>query len=159
MNDAEELAATYNILYRYLFDRHRDLVLPAAFLIDGNGEVVKVYQGEVSTAQADQDSRQIPRTRAEYLARALPFRGADGTYEYGRNLLSLGSAFYQRGYFDQAAAAFERAWRDDPASAEACYGLGSVYLKQDKTREARETFERAVKLNASYPDTAAQCME
>jgi len=153
VDEAEEIASTYNILHRHLFDRHRDLVLPTAFLIDGNGEVVKVYQGEISPAQVDRDSRQIPRTRAEYLARALPFRGADGTYEYGRNLLSLGSAFYQRGYLDQAAVAFERALRDDPSSAEACYGMGSVYLKQDKTREARETFEQAVKLNASYPDT------
>jgi Tfp pilus assembly protein PilF len=43
--------------------------------------------------------------------------------------------------------------RDDPSSAEACYGLGSVYLKQEKAREARDSFERAVKLSASYPDT------
>ena len=45
--------------------------------------------------------------------------------------------------------------RDDPSSAEALYGLGSVYLKQEKTREARENFERATKLQASYPDTLA----
>ena len=45
--------------------------------------------------------------------------------------------------------------RDDPASAEALYGLGSVYLKQEKTTEARESFERATRLPASYPDTLA----
>ena len=37
--------------------------------------------------------------------------------------------------------------------AEALYGLGSVYLKQTKIAEARENFEHAVRLTASYPDT------
>ena len=47
------------------------------------------------------------------------------------------------------------ALRDDPSSAEALYGLGSVYLKQEKIGAAREQFERATKLQASYPDTLA----
>jgi tetratricopeptide (TPR) repeat protein len=153
VDEAEDLAAIYNILYRYLFDRHRDLALPTAFLIDGGGDIVKIYQGPVAPAHVGDDSLRIPRTSAERLAKALPFRGVSETYEFGRNSLSLGSAFFQRGYFDRAAMAFQRALRDDPSSAEACYGLGSVYLKQEKAREARDSFERAVKLSASYPDT------
>ena len=84
---------------------------------------------------------------------ALPFPGNADTYEFGRNNLSLGSAFFQRGYYDQAEASFQRALRDDPSSAEAHYGLGSVYLKQEKNAEAQASFEQAVKLTASYPDT------
>jgi tetratricopeptide (TPR) repeat protein len=152
-DETDDLAATYNILYRYLFDRHRDLVLPASFLIDGNGDVVKVYQGPVVPAHVEKDSRRIPQSRAGRLLSALPFSGVSETYEFGRNSLSLGSAFFQRGYFEPAETAFRRALRDDPSSAEASYGLGSVYLKQDKSREARDSFERAVKLAASYPDT------
>jgi tetratricopeptide (TPR) repeat protein len=153
VDEAEDLAATYNIIYRYLFDRHRDLGLPTAFLIDGYGDIVKVYQGPVAPAHVGEDSRRIPRTNAERRAKALPFRGVSETYEFGRNSLSLGSAFFQRGYFDRAEAAFRLALRDDPSSAEAYYGLGSVYLKLEKLREARDSFERAVKLSASYPDT------
>jgi tetratricopeptide (TPR) repeat protein len=153
VDEAEDLAATYSILYRYLFDRRRDLPLPTAFLIDGQGDVVKIYQGPVNPAHVDEDSRRIPRTGAERLANALPFRGAGETYEFGRNSLSLGSAFFQRGYFTQAETAFRVALRDDPSSAEAHYGLGSVYLKQEKAREARDSFERAVKATAGYPDT------
>src|SRR5581483_11070022 len=41
----EDVAAIYNILYRQLFDRHRDLSLPTSFLIDEAGDIVKVYQG------------------------------------------------------------------------------------------------------------------
>jgi tetratricopeptide (TPR) repeat protein len=153
VDEAEDLAAIYNILYRYMFDRRRDLALPTAFLIDGGGDIVKIYQGPVAPAQVGDDSLRIPRTSAERLAKALPFRGVSETYEFGRNSLSLGSAFFQRGYFDQAETAFRRALRDDPSSAEACYGLGSVYLKQEKARAARDSFERAVNLSASYPDT------
>lgn len=139
-------AAIYNILYRRIFDRHRDMDLPTSFLIDANNDVVQLWQGAISREQ-------IPRTPAERLAKALPFSGNAATYEFGRNNLSLGSAFFQRGYFDQAAIYYRIALRDDPQSAEAHYGLGSVYLKQEKLADARASFEQAVKLNASYPDT------
>jgi tetratricopeptide (TPR) repeat protein len=152
-DESEDLASTYNMVYRYLFDRHRDLALPTAFLIDANGDIVKVYQGPVTPAHVSEDARRIPRTSAERLAKGLPFRGVSKTYQFGRNSLSLGSAFFQRGYYDQAGTAFRSALRDDATSAEAEYGLGSVYLRQDRTREARDSFERAVKLSASYPDT------
>jgi tetratricopeptide (TPR) repeat protein len=101
------------------------------------------------------DFRHIPETNAERIARALPFPGVSDTIEFGRNYLSYGSVFFQRGYMDQAEASFRIAFRDDPSSAEALYGIGSVYLNQQKTAEARESFERALKLHASYPDTLA----
>src|SRR5215469_3902321 len=44
-----EVLGIYNITFRYLFDRHRDLSVPTSFLIDGNNMVVKVYQGNVDT--------------------------------------------------------------------------------------------------------------
>jgi tetratricopeptide (TPR) repeat protein len=65
----------------------------------------------------------------------------------------MGAMFFQRGYLDQAEVAFQQAFRDDPSSAEALYGVGSVYLNQSKNAAARETFERVVRLHANYPDT------
>jgi tetratricopeptide (TPR) repeat protein/peroxiredoxin len=150
-----DVAAIYNILYRNLFDRHRDLELPTSFLIDAAGAIVKVYQGPVDPGHVEEDFRQIPRTSAERIAKALPFPGITDTIEFGRNYLSYGSVFFQRGYMDQAAASFQIALRDDPSSAEALYGIGSVYLDQNKTAEARDSFQRALKLRASYPDTLA----
>ena len=155
LRGTDDVAGIYNILYRYLFDRHRDLNLPTSFLLDDKGQIVKVYQGNVNPEQIEQDFRHIPQDDAERLARALPFPGVAQTFEFGRNYLSYGSVFFQRGYFDQAAASFERALRDDPSSAEASYGLGSAYLNMQKTTEARESFARAIKLRASYPDTLA----
>lgn len=150
-----DVAAVYNILYRYLFDRRRDLSLPTSFLIDERGDIVKVYRGPISTEQVGQDVRRIPKSAGERLAAALPFAGSAETFDHGRNNLSYGSNFFQRGYYEQAASFFELALRDDPSSAEACYGLGSAYLNLQKGLEARQSFERATKLRASYPDTLA----
>jgi len=150
---SDDVAGIYNILYRQLFDRHRDLTLPTSFLIDAHGDIVKLYQGPLNADHVAKDFRHIPQTAAERLARALPFSGVTDTTEFQRNYLSSGSIFFQRGYYDQAEASFRLALRDDPQSAEALYGLGSVYLKQQKPSDARGAFERAIKLPASYPGT------
>jgi tetratricopeptide (TPR) repeat protein len=155
LRGSDDVAAIYNILYRLLFDRHRELGLPASFLINDRGEIVKVYQGPVDPNHVLQDFKSLPRNNAERLAKALPFSGISDATDYSRNYLSYGSVYFQRGYMEQAAASFRIALRDDPSSAEAAYGLGSVYLDQQKTAEARESFERALTLRATYPDTLA----
>lgn len=153
LRGSEDVAGIYNILYRYLLDRHRDLELPTSFLINDQGEIVKVYQGPINPEHVEYDFRHIPQTPAERMARALPFPGISEVTEFQRNYLSLGSVFFQRGYYDQAEVWFQRAVHDDPSSAEASYGLGSVYLRQSKNAEAQQSFERVIKLQASYPDT------
>jgi tetratricopeptide (TPR) repeat protein/peroxiredoxin len=155
LQGSDEVAAVYNIVYRYLFDRHRDLTLPTSFLIDAKGEIVKIYQGRIDPTHVEQDFRNIPQNAADRLVRALPFPGVTEVVEFGRNYLSYGSVFFQRGYFDQAEAAFQTALRDDPESAEAVYGIGSVYLNQEKNAEAQKYFGRALKMRATYPDTLA----
>jgi tetratricopeptide (TPR) repeat protein/peroxiredoxin len=151
----DDLAGIYNLLYRYLFDRHRDLSLPTSLLINRSGEIVKVYQGPLNAEHVEHDFQHIPQTPAERMTKALPFPGVIDTLEFQRNYLNYGSVYFQQGYLEQAEASFQRAHRDDPSSAEALYGLGSVYLKQEKAREARESFQRATTLQASYPDTLA----
>jgi len=153
VQSTDDHTGVYNVLYRYLFDRHRGLTDPTSFLIDPHGDIVKVYQGPVNPQKVEEDFKRIPQTTEQRLAMALPFRGNSETYEFGRNNLSLGSAFFQRGYYDQAAASFRLALRDDPSSAEAQYGIGSVYLKQDKIADAQTSFEQTLKLTANYPDT------
>jgi tetratricopeptide (TPR) repeat protein/peroxiredoxin len=153
LRGTDDVASIYNILYRYLFDRHRDMSLPASFLISSTGEIVKVYQGPINPEHVEYDFRNIPRTPAERLGKALPFPGVPDTSDFKRNYLSFGAVYFQREYFDQAEVSFQLALRDDPTSAEALYGLGSVYLKQQKTSQAWESFVRATKVRASYPET------
>jgi tetratricopeptide (TPR) repeat protein len=150
LQGSDDVQSVYNILYSYLFDRHRDLSLPTSFLINAKGEIVKVYQGLADHIEAD--ALQIPQSDEERIKKGLPFAGTHG-FEFGRNYLSFGSAFFQRGYYEQAGDAFQAALRANPASAEAAYGIGSVYLQQNKNAEARETFEHVLTLHAGYPDT------
>lgn len=148
-----EVAGVYDILYKYLFDRRRDLSLPTSFLLDEKGDIVKVYQGPIKQETVEQDFRRIPKTGPARLSKALPFPGVADTFEFGRNYLSYGSVFFQRDYLREAGESFQLAARADPSSAEAQYGIGSVYLREEKIREARESFSEALKRTASYPDT------
>jgi tetratricopeptide (TPR) repeat protein/peroxiredoxin len=157
VKSTEDVAAIYNLLYRYVFERHRDLTLPTSFLIDEKSSVVKIYQGPLHPEHlpdhVDDDLGRMPRSAADRLKLALPFPGVADTYEFGRNHLAYGSVFFQRGYFDQAEEAFRLTLADDASSAEAHYGLGSVFLKRGDLAAARESFERVVSLKARFPDT------
>ncbi len=153
-NGTDDMAAVYSILHRYLFDRRRDITLPLSFLINREGEIVKVYHEPPDREQVERDLRSIPQTDAARLAAALPFRGNAANYLFARNHLTLGAAFFQRSYYDQAETFFNLALREDPSSAEALYGLGSVYLNQGRNAQAQASFERTVKLSANYPGTA-----
>jgi tetratricopeptide (TPR) repeat protein len=150
---SEEMAGIYNLIYRYLFDRHGDLRIPSSFLIDEQGAIVKVYQGPVDPQQVERDFHSIPRGAEERLKMALPFPGVTDVNEFRRNYLTYGFVYFHRGYLVQAAQAFRLALRDDPQSAEAYYGVGSVHLKMQQAEDARQSFERALKLQPHYPDT------
>lgn len=149
---SEDTSAIYNLLYRYVFDRHRDLGLPASFLIDSASNIVKIYQGPLRADSVEHDFQHIPATAAERVASGLPFPGATKPL-FSRNYLSLGSIFFQRGYYNQAEAFFQNALHDEPSSAEALYGIGSVQLKQEKLADAKESFTSAARARARYPDT------
>jgi len=150
---SEDIVGIYNLLYRYMFDRRRDLAIPTSFLMDEDGAIVRVYQGPVEPEHVEHDFLHIPRTLSERLARSLPFPGVTDVTEVHRNYLTYGVAYFQRGYMAQAEASFQLAIRDDPQSAEATYGLGITYMKRQMLNEARGSFERVLKLAPSYPDT------
>src|SRR5262249_7844464 len=71
----KEALGIYNITFRYLFDRHRDLSVPTSFLIDGDGMIVKVYEGSVDPRRVAADAGMIPLSAAERRKHALPFPG------------------------------------------------------------------------------------
>jgi Flp pilus assembly protein TadD/peroxiredoxin len=153
LRGSSDVIAIYNLLFRRAFDRHRDMSVPVSFLVDSAGSIVKIYQGPLVVDRVAADLQTIPRNDAERLSKALPFPGLTQAYEYGRNQFSLGFEFYDRGYFEEAAAFFQQALKDDPQSAEAYYGLGSANLQLQKSDDARQCFERALQLHATYPGT------
>ncbi len=71
----EEVAGAFNILHRYLFDRREDLRLPTTFLVNAQGEIVKVYSGSIAGGRIIEDVAKTNAAPADRLARAVPFPG------------------------------------------------------------------------------------
>jgi tetratricopeptide (TPR) repeat protein/peroxiredoxin len=147
-----EVAGVYNIIYRYLYDRRRDLPIPASFLIDDGGKIVKVYQGIVDPKRVVEDMRSIPRTSEERIRKALPFPGLIPDGGFPRNAFTYGVAMFQHGYLDQAEESFQQVIAAKPRNAEAYYNLGTLYLRRKSPTEARRFLQQALDLQPDYPE-------
>jgi len=149
---SSEVAGVYNIIYRYLFDRRRDLPIPASFLIDANGKIVKLYQGIVDSKRVIEDVRSIPRTSEERIRKALPFPGLIPDGGFPRNDFTYGVAMFQHGYLEQAEESFRQVIAAKPRNAEAYYNLGTLYLRRKSSDEARRFLQQAIDLQPDYPE-------
>ncbi len=69
-----EVALSYAILNRHLFMNRQDLRLPTAFLLDGEGRVVKAYRDRLDVSAIARDASGIEVGPAQRLARAAAFR-------------------------------------------------------------------------------------
>jgi Flp pilus assembly protein TadD/peroxiredoxin len=148
----QEIIGIYNIIYRYLFDRRRDLPIPASFLIDERGNVGRLYQGVVQPDQVLNDIRSIPRRAEDRIRKALPFPGKLYQGDFQRNAFTYGVAFFQRGYLEQATESFQQAIAAKPSDAEAYYNLGTLYLRRSDPKQARQNLEQAVALRRNHPE-------
>jgi len=147
-----DVAGVYNIIYRYLFDRRRALSLPASFLLDESGNIVKIYQGPAEPLQILADAANMPRTYQARVAKALPFPGTLYNGRFERNEFTYGVALFQHGYLDQAAASFKQVAASQPKNAEAFYNLGTLYLRKNNLEEARNSLSQTVSLKPDYPE-------
>ena len=148
-----EVAGVYNILYRFLFDRRRDLGLPTSFLLQRDGMIVKVFQGPVDPDRLLDDIRTMPDTPAGFLEKSLPMKGT--LYQGGlfqRNDVTYGVAMFQRGYFEEAAASFKLAISAKPDDPIAYYNLGTLYLQKKDLSAAHLNLAHAVKLHPGYAE-------
>jgi Flp pilus assembly protein TadD/peroxiredoxin len=148
----QDVAGVYNIIYRYLFDRRRDLPIPVSFLLDKQGMIVKVYQGPVHPEQLVEDLKSIPGTPADQIRRALPLGGVLYQGAFQRNDFTYGVAMFQRGYLEQAVASFKQVIAAKPQDPEANYNLGTLYLRRNAFPDARQYLEQTVKLRPTYPE-------
>jgi len=148
-----DIVGIYNILYRYLFDRRRDLALPTSALVDRGGMIVKIYQGTVAPEHLLEDALSLPQTPEERTRKALPFAGT--LYEkdaFQRNDFTYGVALFQHGYLEQAAASFRQVIAAKPKEPEAYYNLGTLYLRKNDLGEAQKYLEQTIKLRPNHPE-------
>ena len=68
-----------------------------------------------------------------------------------KNHLDSASQLHRSGKLDAAAKIYRRSYESDHSDADACYGLGTVLMQQQKTAEAAEFLGKAVQLE---PDVA-----
>lgn len=148
----EEIAGIYNIIYRYLFDRRRDLAIPTSLLLDREGMIVKIYQGQIDPGHVLEDIKSAPTTAIERQQRAIPFKGElyQGTFQ--RNDFTYGVALFQHGYLDQAAESFQQVITSKPDDPEGYYNLGTLNLRRNDFQQARRYLEQALKLRPNYPE-------
>jgi tetratricopeptide (TPR) repeat protein len=147
-----EVTGVYNLFYRYLFDRRRDLALPASLLLDTQGRVVKIYQSHFDPERLTQDLNSIPVSSADRIRKALPFPGKLYLGDFQRNDFTYGVAYFQRGYLQEAASSFKQVIAAKPDDAEAHYNLGTLFLRTNSLDEARRYLEQTVKLRPNYPE-------
>jgi tetratricopeptide (TPR) repeat protein len=148
----EEVAGIYNIIYRHLFDRRRDLPIPVSFLLDRDGMIIKAYQGLVRPETLCADLASVPATQKARLAKALPFPGFLARDSFHRNDFTYGVAMFQHGYLDQAAESFQQVIAAKPDNADAYYNLGTLNLRRANFDQARFYLEQTLKLRPDYPE-------
>ncbi|HEY6292344.1 MAG TPA: tetratricopeptide repeat protein [Terriglobia bacterium] len=147
-----EVAGVYNLLFRYLFDRRRNLGFPTSFLLDKSGEILKVFQGQFDFDRLVLDLGMIPTSQEARVRLALPFPGQRYLAGFGRNYFTYGTAYFQAGYLDQAIASFQVAIRSDPNDATAHYSVATLYLQKGEPELARPALLRALEIRPEYAD-------
>jgi tetratricopeptide (TPR) repeat protein len=148
----EDVAGIYNIIYRYLFDRRRNLEIPTSFLLDKEGKIVKVYQRAMVPEHVLEDVRSIPTTAAARMQKAMPFGGELYHGGFQRNDFTYGVALFQRGYLEQAAESFRQVVAAKPDDPEGYYNLGTLNLRRNDFTQARQYLQQTLKLRPNYPE-------
>jgi tetratricopeptide (TPR) repeat protein len=144
--------SAWNIQFRYLFDRRREMNPPLSFLLDQQGAIVRIYQGLVDPDAVIADWSSLQTASQPSFARAMPFPGPYFGNALKRDYFTYGIAFIEYGYTDEAQSAFERAVNDDPGYAAAWFNLGTIYLNKQMFPEARKSLSEAVRLNPQDAD-------
>ena len=141
-----DVAGTYSLLHRYLFDRREDLRLPTLFLVNGRGEIVKVYhEPAAAVANIAGDIGKIEVPEPERLARPCRSPGTFYAAPGERNYFQYGLELSEQGYDAAALVAFEHVAKVDP-SAITFYNLGTLYMRRGRSADAQAAFERALQL-------------
>ncbi|HVW84734.1 MAG TPA: FG-GAP-like repeat-containing protein [Bryobacteraceae bacterium] len=144
--EKDDIAATYSLFRRYLFEYRSDLSIPLTILIDGESRARRIYADIPSEATMRADLANI--AKAGELA--LPFPGR----YYGssrRNYFKLGAAFYWAGYPDRALPYLQETLRSRPDNWKALLAIGRIHQELGRPKDAIGTFRRVLEVRPGYP--------
>jgi tetratricopeptide (TPR) repeat protein len=146
-----EVALSYAILNRHVYMNRQDLQLPAIFLLDASGGIVKAYRDTVDPSEIVRDAKAIDASAAQRLTRAVPFAGTFYAPLPLRNYLPYGRELLDQGLDASAIDAFERAAQASP-NASTLYRLGTLLAKSGDSGRARTAFERALAIDPALAE-------
>jgi tetratricopeptide (TPR) repeat protein len=137
----------YEIFRRYLFDYRAPLEPPLAFLLNADGNAVKVYSGVPATATIRNDLAQLK----QHAMLALPFSGEYVVTPH-RDYAKFGIAYLLSGYPDQALPYFNSVLQRTPNNARVLVLAGQIHMDAHRFAEAEECFRRAVNSERATPE-------
>jgi tetratricopeptide (TPR) repeat protein len=143
--EKDDVAASWSLFRRYLFEYRRDLAVPFTVLIDADSRARRVYAEVPSEAVMGEDLRNM--TQSARLA--LPFPGRYHS-EPRRNYFKLGAAFYWAGYPDRALPYLEEALRSRPDNWKALLATGRIHQELGRDQDALATFRKVLKIRPDY---------
>ncbi len=130
----------YEVFRRYLFDWRTTLKTPLAFLLNGQGEAVKVYAQIPSDAQWKADWARADKPQA------LPFPGQYVKPPH-RDFFKFGAAFLASGYPEQALPYLQRELRRAPDNARVLVLVGEIHMVGGRKSAAEDCFRKAIAAN------------
>ncbi|MDA2913613.1 tetratricopeptide repeat protein [Acidobacteriia bacterium AH_259_A11_L15] len=142
--DAETLVR-YNLFHQYLLARFFDLQIPTTFLLNGKGQVVKLYRGIVPVSQLLEDLETLQRDPIELALQALPYDGRRAMGRFVRDYLPIAGAFTRANLLSDAAFYYREAVAQEPSDATSWYHLGSVLIRQGAFAEAENALQEALR--------------
>ena len=132
-----ETAEAYSVLNERLFDRRRALAIPTSFLLNREGQIVKVYRGEVEPDQVLDDVK-VGTGDAE------PFEGRWIVSQPSRDFQELASAFAERGLATSARMMFGEALARGNRSPLLLNNLAGALIAEGATERAEALLREAL---------------
>jgi len=150
---------TYKIFHRSLLRRPRDLQIPTTYLVNPQGEVVKVYRGVTHPDRLLNDLQWIPDSAEARWRTALPYPGRQVHSRPTRDYVALAFSFMNAGiaeasrsYLPRATSSLLEHVRRNPTNKMVHLYLGVALLAAKEPREARVVLEKAVALDPMFAD-------
>jgi superkiller protein 3 len=150
---SEEVALSYAIFNRHVFMNQQPLRLPAAFLLDAAGAVVRAYRAPLDATAMLRDARAIDAPPAERLARAMLLPGKLYSPPGLRNYVTYGRELLDQGLDAAALVAFERAAQATPRPF-TLFRLANLLVKAGQPARARSALERALEMQPEFAEAS-----
>jgi Flp pilus assembly protein TadD len=141
----DDVAASYALFRRYLFEYRTGLSLPLVLLVDGQSRCRKIYSNVPSMAQMQADAANIEQSHEL----ALPFPGKY-YLKPKRNYFKLGAAFYWAGYPDRALPYLAETLHTRPDNWKAMQAMARLQLELGRHQDALDSFQRVIAVRSEY---------